>query len=117
MIDKTKLDFDKWIHNQQQVPSVPKDSTAILGDMLFQKETCGNCHAISGTFADAHVGPDLTHIASRETILSGRLPNSRENLTRWLSNPQKVKPGAHMPDFRFNHQQINELVTYLEGLK
>ncbi len=117
VIAQTKPYFDKWINDQQQVPAAPKDSTALLGDMLFQKETCGDCHAIAGTPADAHVGPDLTHIASRETILSGRLTNTRENLTRWLADPQKVKPGAHMPDFRFNRPQINELVTYLEGLK
>ncbi len=117
VIAQAPYKFNQWVHNQQQVPPQPKDSTAILGEMLFQKETCGDCHAIAGTPANAHVGPDLTHIASRTTILSGRLTNTRENLTRWLSNPQKVKPGAHMPDFRFNKNQLNELVTYLEGLK
>ncbi len=117
VIAQTPYKFNQWVHNQQQVPPPPKDSTAILGEMLFQKETCGDCHAIAGTPANAHVGPDLTHIASRTTILSGRLTNTRENLLRWLSNPQKVKPGAHMPDFRFSKKQLNELVTYLEGLK
>ena len=117
VIAQTPYEFNQWVNNQKQIPSQPNDSTAILGQMLFQKETCGDCHAIAGTPANAHVGPDLTHIASRTTILSGRLTNTRENLMSWLANPQKVKPGAHMPDFRFNKNQLNELVTYLEGLK
>ncbi len=117
VIAQKPYEFNKWVDNQRQVPPPPKDSIAILGEVLFQKETCGDCHAIAGTPANAHVGPDLTHIASRTTILSGRLTNTRENLLRWLSNPQKVKPGAHMPDFRFNKNQLDELVTYLEGLK
>ncbi len=118
VIVQSQKDFNQWIKDQKKIPSKPKDgTTALLGYNFFQKETCGNCHAISGTPAEAHVGPDLTHIASRETILSGRLANNEENIKRWLEDPQKIKPGAHMPNFRFNTQQINELTTYLEELK
>ena len=90
VIAQDKADFNKWVHQQQQIPPAPKDSIASLGAALFQQKTCGNCHAIAGTPAGMHVGPDLTHIGSRETILSGMLPNTKHNLTRWLQNPQKV---------------------------
>lgn len=117
VIAQNQNDFNNWIHNQQHIALVPKNSAAITGASLFQQKTCGNCHAIEGTPADMHIGPDLTHIGSRETILSGMLPNTKFNLVRWLTNPQKVKPGAHMPNFLLDSTEVNDLATYLEGLK
>lgn len=117
VIAQSQSNFDEWIHEQQQAPSHPSDSIAIAGDSLFQNKTCSDCHAIAGTQADKHIGPDLTHLASRETILSGMLPNTKNNLIKWLEDPQKVKEGAHMPNFKLDSNQVNELVTYLEELK
>jgi cytochrome c oxidase subunit II len=117
VIAQSEPDFDKWIHEQQEIPSSPTDSIAVAGDSLFQDKSCSDCHAVAGTAANMHIGPDLTHLSSRETILSGMLPNTKANLTRWLDDPQKVKPGAHMPNFKLTKNQVNELVTYLEELK
>jgi cytochrome c oxidase subunit 2 len=63
------------------------------------------------------VGPDLTHFASRQTMLSGMMPNTRENLRKWLQDPQAVKPGARMPRFIYAKDSINVLVDYLTTLK
>lgn len=117
VIAESQADFDKWVAHQQEIPPVPSDSVGREGARFFQEKTCANCHAIAGTPAQAHIGPDLSHIATRETILSGMLPNTRENLSKWLKDPQKVKEGAHMPDFMLSKQEINALVTYLEELK
>jgi hypothetical protein len=38
----------------------------------------------------ADIGPDLTHLASRETLAVGRLKDTHENLGKWISNPQHV---------------------------
>jgi cytochrome c oxidase subunit II len=110
-------DFDKWVTHQQQIPPQPSDSISIAGARMFQEMTCANCHAIAGTPANSHIGPNLTHLGSRTTILSGLLENNMDNLKRWLKNPQKVKAGAHMPDFMLSKDEINALSTYLEGLK
>ncbi len=117
VIAEPEAEFKEWIKRQKKVPQFPTDSIAEKGAVLFQKKTCANCHTIAGTPADSHIGPDLTHLASRQTILSGMLPNTRANLTRWLKNPQKVKEGAHMPNFLLTKNEIKDLVTYLEGLK
>ena len=84
---------------------------------MFQNMTCASCHAILGTPAHAHVGPDLSHFASRQTMLSGMFPNNMGTLQRWLLNPQNMKEGAHMPNFMLNPKEIEALSTYLEGLK
>jgi cytochrome c oxidase subunit 2 len=117
VIAQPPAEFQKWIAHQQQIPPLPTDSVAQRGALLFQNMACANCHRIAGTPAESHIGPDLTHLASRETILSGMLPNTPENLQRWLKNPQKIKEGAHMPDFRLSPEQIKDLTTYLEALK
>ncbi len=109
--------YQAWLKAQQATPPVPEEGPGRQGALLFQRKTCGNCHAIKGTPADAHIGPDLSHVASRATLLSGMMINNAENLRKWLSDPQKVKMGAHMPDFNLSDKEITDLQTYLEGLK
>ena len=48
-----------------------------------------------GTPAGSRVGPDLTHLASRRTIAAGTLPNTAADLARWITDPQRIKPGGH----------------------
>lgn len=45
------------------------------------------------------------------------LPHTPENLARYLRDPQAVKPGVLMPNFRLNDADVAALVAYLEGLK
>ena len=110
-------DYQAWVDSQKVVPGIPKSVAGRDGALLFQKKTCANCHAITGTPASAHIGPDLTHVGSRETLLSGMMMNTPDNMKKWLTDPQKVKMGAHMPDFMLTDKEINDLETYLEGLK
>lgn len=117
VIVESQTDFDKWIQEQHQDAEKPSGTLAMAGEMLFQQKTCGNCHTISGTPADGQIAPDLSHIASRETLLSGMLVNKEENLKKWLENPQNVKEGSNMPNFLMSDQEVNELVAYLEQLK
>jgi cytochrome c oxidase subunit 2 len=110
-------DFAAWIKAQGKPASAPTGDLAIQGAQLFQALACRSCHAINGTEANGNVGPDLTHLASRQTIAAGVLENTPENLTAWLKNPQAVKPGNHMPNLGLTDPQINQLVAYLETLK
>ena len=117
VIAQTPDDFNKWVKNQQEIPQLPDTEPALTGAKLFQEKACADCHSIRGTSAKSQVGPDLTHLGSRQTLISGMLKNNSKNLTRWLKDPQKVKAGALMPNFILDKNQINALVTYLEGLK
>jgi len=114
---QSQADFNRWIQQQHQTADQPSGQMEQKGEILFQEKTCGNCHAISGTPADGRIGPDLSHIASRETLLSGMMANKKENMRKWLENPQNVKKGSNMPDFLMSEKEVNELVAYLEQLK
>jgi cytochrome c oxidase subunit 2 len=110
--------FEEWERAQLQPGQAPTSDVATKGLALFQTSTCINCHAIRGiTGADAHVAPDLTHVASRRQLAAGIMENSPANMRRWLKNPQHIKPGALMPDYNFTRQELDQLAAYLETLR
>ncbi|WP_348543552.1 cytochrome c oxidase subunit II [Chthoniobacter sp.] len=109
--------FDRW-QRHQSAPSLPVvDGAAARGLAIFKQMTCASCHAIGGTGMEARIGPDLTHFASRKQIGAGAVENTPENLRRWLTNPQDVKPGVQMPNFKFRADQLSDLVAYFGTLK
>ena len=110
--------FEEWERAQLQPGQAPTSDAATKGLALFQTSTCINCHAIRGvTGADAHVAPDLTHVASRPQLGAGILENTPANMRRWLKNPQHIKPGALMPNFNYTDQELDQLREYLETLR
>ncbi|PTY04994.1 cytochrome c oxidase subunit II [Opitutaceae bacterium EW11] len=110
--------YDAWVRNQQRkAPETATVAAARRGWRLFNDMTCVNCHAIQGTPARGTAGPDLTHLASRRTLGSVIVPNTPENLRRWLADPQQVKPGVKMPNFKLTDEQVSDLVEYLGSLK
>jgi cytochrome c oxidase subunit II len=110
-------DFATWLAGQRDTALTPADSVTRRGQEVFLASSCVMCHAISGTPAGSRIGPDLTHFASRRTIASGTLANTRGNLAGWILNPQTIKPGTRMPPNQFSPDDLQALLTYLESLK
>ncbi len=108
--------FDAWIKQQQApVPSLAGDAAA--GEQMFLTGPCIGCHTIDNTTAQGKVGPNLTHFASRSIFAGGVLPNTPEDVSRWLTDPQAVKPGTVMPNLHLGTEKVAALVAYLESLK
>jgi cytochrome c oxidase subunit 2 len=117
IVAEPEAEFEAWQQAQLRPAAQPLSDVAVKGQALFMQHSCVSCHAIKGTPASALVGPDLTHFASRRQLGAGIADNTPENLRRWLADPQQVKPGVKMPDFKFSDEQITQLVDYLETLK
>lgn len=112
----TPSQFQAWVKDQQA--AIPTASgAAAQGEQIFTQGACVGCHTIDGTNAKGTLGPNLTHFASRGTFAGGVLANTPDNLSRWLANPQAIKPGNDMPDLKLTTDQINALVAFLESLK
>jgi cytochrome c oxidase subunit 2 len=109
--------FLEWIRNQRQPAVQPATDEQRRGHDLFMQSTCVTCHTIRGTDAGSRVGPDLTHVGSRMTIAAGTLPNTREHLQQWVSNPQEVKPGIRMPPSPLSREDIEFVISYLRSLR
>ena len=113
----SQADFDAWANAQRQTPAAPPDSALQRGQQIFLTSTCTQCHSVQGTPANGSVGPNLTHVASRKYIAAGSLQNTNENLRKWITDPQAIKPGNRMPMHTYSDEDLTSLVTYIESLK
>lgn len=108
-------DFQAWLDNQKK--DAVDDPAQAAGKKLFLSQSCINCHRVRGTAAAGTYAPDLTHLFSRETLASGIVKNNRDELRRWVVDPQKVKQGCLMPAFGLNDKEVDSIVDYLATLK
>ncbi|MBV9174387.1 MAG: cytochrome c oxidase subunit II [Chloroflexi bacterium] len=106
--------FQAWAQQQAQNAT----SSNAPGEQVYRNNTCVNCHTIRGVSAMANVGPDLTHMGSRTTLGAGVMDNTRDNLIRWIRDPQAIKPGVLMPSFQsLSDSDLSALADYLESLR
>jgi cytochrome c oxidase subunit 2 len=75
------------------------------------------CHAINGTPAGSNIGPNLTHVASRNMIAGATLQNTRDHLQQWVTNSQAIKPGNKMPQNELAAGDLEALMDYLQNLR
>jgi cytochrome c oxidase subunit 2 len=94
-----------------------RDERVWAGEKAFLSQSCVKCHAVRGTPAKGRYGPDLTHLMSRQTLASGMVENTPENLRRWVADPQQIKPGCFMPAFGLGDRERNDMVRYLLTLR
>jgi cytochrome c oxidase subunit 2 len=107
-------DFAAWIKQQQKQAN--EDLEVAEGKAVFMRNACINCHTIAGTVATGRFGPDLTHLASRDTIASGPVQNTPENLRKWIADPNSMKPGVLMPSMHLNDHDLDVITAYLTTL-
>lgn len=118
VVSQEPADFKQWTIEQQR-RSVD-DPSLNAAKAVFQSLACVNCHNITGlgkANSGSKFGPDLTHLMSRQTIGSGVLTNTPENLRAWVNDPQVAKPGCLMPSMRLTPGELTQVVNYLESLK
>jgi len=109
--------YHAWLDAQAGAPPAPITAQALQGKAVFLSHACVMCHTVRGTTAGSRVGPDLTHVASRDTIAAGTLPNNSASMAAWVSNAQSIKPGVRMPPNPMSSEELGNLVAYLETLR
>jgi cytochrome c oxidase subunit II len=100
-----------------QPAGTPQAINAHDGKLVFEQQACINCHTVAGTVANGRYGPDLTHLMSRETLAAGAMPNTPENLRKWIDDPNIFKPGSLMPAMHLTDTQNAQITAYLLTLK
>jgi cytochrome c oxidase subunit 2 len=126
MIVDSPTVFAEWLSGIESPAPAPA-ALAATGHDLFASKGCVACHTISGRDdAVGVMGPNLTLFGSRLTLASATLPNTTENLTAWLNDPEDIKPGNIMarsapiytnPDLALTNAEIDALVAYLQSLQ
>lgn len=115
VVVESPAEFERWAEGQRR-PAADVASAA-EGKALFLGQSCVNCHRVRGTAAQGTYAPDLTHLMSRDTLAAGMVPNTPENLRRWVDDPQSVKPGCLMPAFGLAGRERDHLLDYLRTLR
>ena len=96
--------------------ALPADSIE-NGRPLFISKACSGCHTVQGIpEAQGKVGPELTHQVGN-SLIADTLPNTDENLRKWLKDPSAVKPGTIMPNQNLTGSEIDALIAFLRTLK
>ena len=98
-------------------PRAGGDGDPARGRQAINQYWCVNCHRIPGIVgANAPVGPPLDAIGTRG-LIAGVLPNTRDNMVRWLRNPRQFAPESAMPDLGLTERDARDIAAYLETLK
>jgi len=87
------------------------------GATIARKYGCQACHTIPGVVgADGLVGPPLAGVASR-SYLAGVLPNTPDNMVRWIRDPKGVDSLTAMPNTGVSESDARHIAAYLYTLR
>jgi len=131
-------EYDAWVQNYGPPPT--NTEQAKQGQRVFGN--CAMCHSIDGendskaqaSRKDAFLSggalspaPNLTDLRTRKSLAAGLLDLNKENLKRWVRNPDEVKPGNHMKaraahlygsgSLSINDSDLDAVVAYLLNLQ
>jgi cytochrome c oxidase subunit II len=104
-----------WRRRRRTPPSPPPSSPSADGRCSWGRPARSATSIRGVTTAAAEVGPDLTHLASRQ---HPRGPDPRPTCgatsAAWILDPQGIKPGNRMPAVNLTSEDFLALLEYLE---
>jgi cytochrome c1 len=102
---------------QKQAEPPTTQAREAHGKYLVRSYGCETCHEIPDIDAvRGSIGPSLKHIATKY-YLAGQLPNSPENLRRWIQHPHSINPQTLMPDMNVTDDDAADIALFLETLQ
>jgi cytochrome c oxidase subunit II len=106
--------YEAWAAGQR---APARASGPARGREIFERH-CAACHEVRGIASRGTRGPDLTHVASRETLGAGRVPLDSAAMIQWITASQRLKPGNLMPEFRhFSRDELEALAAFMAELR
>lgn len=96
---------------------VVEGGNAERGKAAIGRRGCGSCHTIQGIYAARGlVGPPLTGIGARAYV-GGVLPNTPQNLIRWIRDPHAIDAQTAMPTLGVGSEEAADIASYLYSTK
>jgi cytochrome c2 len=87
------------------------------GRELIGRFSCASCHFIPGVSEDlGKLGPSLDGVATRAT-LGGQVPNTPDNMKRWIRDPHAMKRGSAMPKLGVTGDDARDLAAFMYTLR
>jgi cytochrome c oxidase subunit 2 len=94
-----------------------KENNSEHAQQLIAQYGCNACHTIPGTPGHASIGPSLDGVGARATISNGKVPNTPENLARFIREPASLNPSSSMPALNMPPADAATIAEYLSTLK
>lgn len=119
-------DYEKWLANQVgpalKAKGDPETDLVAKGEAAFTASGCNACHYLESDKVNdqgivGKIGPNLAHVGSRRHFAGAIAELNETNLTAWLRDPQKFKPGTRMVIGKLSEEDIEALVAYIQSLK
>jgi mono/diheme cytochrome c family protein len=86
------------------------------GRYVLLQYGCITCHDIPGVVGAAiPVGPPLAGMGLR-SFIGGVMPNTQENMVRWLLAPQQYVPDGAMPNLGVSERDARDMAAFLGSL-
>lgn len=109
--------WDLLVYGRHRLPEPPRWGLGTAdvgrGREAIVRHGCGACHVIPGIrTATGRVGPRLNGIGG-QVYVAGVLPNTPENLVRWIRFPQDINPRTAMPNLGVSEQEARDIAAYL----
>jgi cytochrome c oxidase subunit 2 len=120
-----------WVEGQKG--ALTDDQNQLVEEGLVAKFGCTQCHAFVSTTEEplTSIGPNLTHLAARDTFAGAIFELNEDHLREWVRNAPSMKPmqtGSQpgpAPDTRgevpgmpaFPEMTDDELVDFLLSLE
>lgn len=83
------------------------------GKIALTQYACHSCHTVpSIAGSKVYVGRPLGDMAERRYI-AGKVPNTQDNLVRWIMDPQAIDPGNAMPNMGVSERDAIDISAYL----
>jgi len=87
------------------------------GKALVRDFGCAACHVVPGIAGHgSNVGPPLQKMGVRAYI-GGVLPNTPEDMVRWLRDPPAVDPRTAMPNLGLSDAEARDIAAFLYTLR
>jgi cytochrome c len=98
---------------RDQFAAAVVNGNASAAPALMRTYGCAGCHEIRGIRGPGgRIGPPLTKVGER-VYLAGMLPNTPDNLVRWIVNPKGVNPQTAMPVTGISEREARDVAAYL----
>ncbi|KSU84944.1 cytochrome c oxidase subunit II [Fictibacillus enclensis] len=108
----SKDKYQAWVSSFKKA-SGKATGNAAEGQKIFEKN-CLSCHAVGKE--GGNTGPNLTGFGDKQRV-AGVLEHDKDNVKKWIEDPQKVKPGNNMPNVPLNDEEVDAVADYLLSLK
>jgi cytochrome c2 len=103
-------------HGEADAAALTHGGSAARGKELIRAYGCGACHTIPRVpGATSIVGPNLQGIGARAYI-AGVLPNTPDNMIRWIMDPPGVDDKTAMPNLHIGVAEARDIAAYLYTL-